>query len=717
MKKNKKQVIAYIHTHWDPEWYRSLEEFNVRLVEVMDRVLVDLKNNKMPSFYFDGQVLALLNYLKFRPNKKNLIKKLIKEKKLFIGPFFVSADSFLVSKYSLEKNLELGIKISKEFGENEFIGYLSDTFGHSKSIFEILKKFNIDHAICWRGIGDLPSDFTFNGIKTTRLVWGYYQDVLNLCLSLDKKAEIIESILDKINEKSKDILLLPLGADHMAHFNNPKDTICEINKRLKNYEIILSSPFEYIKRADYSKLKLEGEFLDNSKTYILRGVYSTRTDEKAVNSILEFELYKKAYPFNKKMGNKYENELNQAAIELLKNHAHDSIYGCSTDTVHQAVRARQKSVEETIKAVQNRLIRDFKKKYLKKETTEKIGVFNFSNYNQEGEIKVLVDKKIKEGELIQKFKSVSNDIYYDIYKNPMTEDFHWFYEYLIEVDLINKNSFKNVKIKAPVKNHIIGDDFIENKHLKLFVSENKIYVINKQNNELYKDFISIQSTKECGDSYNYAPIEYGKILKIKNSKIKKEGKIKSTLNILFEENISLNISLTNKSEFFEIEADFTNKKKNRKLQILINTNKKVKKTIVPYSEGTLERVHDENYLLFENMPSKDKEELKTNSYPMNSYVYTNGIGIMTKGLNEYEVYKNTIKITLLRSIGIISNPNNKARGVPAGPPIECTDMQGIGKHKFYLGVTFNKKEDIKRLADNFFGSMVGILGEFKSFNK
>ena len=138
MKTGKKEVIAYLHTHWDAEWYKTADEFNVRLFEVFNTVLDELKKENAPSFYFDGQVYALLNYLKFAPEKKPLIKKLIREKKLFIGPFFVSADSFLSSSGVLIKNLELGIKISKSFNEDDFIGYLSDTFGHSKSIFEIL---------------------------------------------------------------------------------------------------------------------------------------------------------------------------------------------------------------------------------------------------------------------------------------------------------------------------------------------------------------------------------------------------------------------------------------------------------------------------------------------------------------------------------------------------------------------------------------------------
>ena len=60
----KKTVYAYLHTHWDREWYRDKEDFNIRLQNVFDIVLDELSSDRAPFFYFDGQVCALLDYLK-----------------------------------------------------------------------------------------------------------------------------------------------------------------------------------------------------------------------------------------------------------------------------------------------------------------------------------------------------------------------------------------------------------------------------------------------------------------------------------------------------------------------------------------------------------------------------------------------------------------------------------------------------------------------------
>ena len=126
----KKQVIAYLHTHWDREWYREFETFRMRLLRVFDNVLELLEAHKIPCFYFDGQVSALLDYLEIRPEKEKLVRSLIKMKKLFIGPFYCLIDEFLTDRTCFEKNLEIGMKTAIDFGCTDFIGYLPDTFGH-----------------------------------------------------------------------------------------------------------------------------------------------------------------------------------------------------------------------------------------------------------------------------------------------------------------------------------------------------------------------------------------------------------------------------------------------------------------------------------------------------------------------------------------------------------------------------------------------------------
>ena len=130
----KKTVIAYVHFHWDREWYREFEIFRMRLLRAFDNVLDMLETDKLPSFYFDGQTAALLDYLEMRPEKEEQIRHFIKEKRLFIGPFYCLVDEFLTDEKCFRKNLELGLKTAKDFGCNDFVGYFADTFGQQHLI-------------------------------------------------------------------------------------------------------------------------------------------------------------------------------------------------------------------------------------------------------------------------------------------------------------------------------------------------------------------------------------------------------------------------------------------------------------------------------------------------------------------------------------------------------------------------------------------------------
>ena len=55
----KKQVCAYLHTHWDREWYRDKEDFNLRLLDVMDIVLKELKEKQAECIRLKNEIIHL----------------------------------------------------------------------------------------------------------------------------------------------------------------------------------------------------------------------------------------------------------------------------------------------------------------------------------------------------------------------------------------------------------------------------------------------------------------------------------------------------------------------------------------------------------------------------------------------------------------------------------------------------------------------------------
>lgn len=423
-----KQVIAYLHTHWDREWYREFEVFRLRLLRVFDNVLELLENNKIPSFYFDGQVSALLDYLEIHPEKESLVRKFISEKKLFIGPCYTLVDEFLTDKTAFEKNLEIGIKIAKDFGCTDFIGYLADTFGHSKNIPPVFKKFGIDKCVVWRGCGDFPSEFIFNGINTVNLVRGYFMDIFSAPMTIEQKAEWLKGNLDKIAEKSGNYLLLPIGADHLGIEPDIAEQIKQVNKLLDDYEITLSNPFEYFElvKDNFKQFEWNDELRENSKTFILQGSYSARTKLKQYNVKCTY-LLEQADKLQKKYGSKYDAIIEYAYKLLLKNQAHDGICGCSTDLVHRENITRY----EKIIQIANSIIEELRLEH------------NFKT-------PIMQSKElIPEYKVISKHFGVENSLLYDTQKIPITEDFTDIYtlKYAPSTPCDIKFEVKNGKIR------------------------------------------------------------------------------------------------------------------------------------------------------------------------------------------------------------------------------------------------------------------------------
>lgn len=632
----KKTVIAYLHTHWDREWYREFEVFRLRLLRVFDNVLNLLEQNKIPSFYFDGQVCALLDYLELRPEKEQLIRKFITEKRLFIGPCYTLVDEFLTDKTVFRKNLEIGLKISRDFGCQDFIGYLADTFGHSKNIPEIFKEFGIDKCVVWRGCGEIPADFKFCGINTVNLVRGYFMDIFSAPMTLEQKAEWLKDNLDKIAEKSGDYILLPIGADHLGVENNITEQIEKVNSLLKDYQIKLSNPFEYfdLVKKRFAQFEWNDELRDNSKTFILQGAYSARTKLKQYNVKCTY-LLEQADKVQKKYGSKYNSAIEYAYKLLLKNQAHDGICGCSTDLVHRENITRY----EKIIQIANTIIEELRLEH------------NFKT-------PIMQSKElIPEYKMLKKHFGVDNSILYDTQKIPITEDFTNIYT-------LKYAPASTCDIKFEVKNGKIKIGNIEMEFVRF---------------------------KDDGDTYNFGAIsndkgEVAEIYSFKNNVIKTS---------FFDIHVEF-------GKMINFKIEWNNKLKNHLWQVKFNFKKPVTESFSEDMNTVIHREFDPDWDMYKNLPETKGIEVKTNFAPMQRYVGTQGFGIITHGLTEYEVKQKSLRVTLLRSIGIISNPQNPSRSTPAGPPIEVLEAQQLGYNCAEFSVAFFEPENYQEYIDYVF---------------
>ena len=664
-KSAKKEVIAYIHSHWDREWYREFEIFRLRLLRVFDNVLNLLENNKIPSFYFDGQVAALLDYLELRPEKESLVKDLIAQKKLFIGPFYCLVDEYLTDGICFRKNLEFGLKIASGFGCSDFIGYLADTFGHSQNIPDILSEYGIDKAVVWRGVNqELPSEFKFNGIDTVNLVRGYYMDIFSSDIPIAEKAKLLEKNLDIIAERSSDILLLPIGADHLGVPEDILEQVDNVNAYLNNYNITVSSIFDYFNKVKFKK-KYNGELRDNSATFILPGTYSSRIKLKQLNTECSYRLdLANKIQFN--FGNNYESAIDYAYKLLLKNQAHDSICGCSTDEVHRENIVRYNKILQ----IANTIIEE-----IKQTQDENVSV-SFKYYDKHKIIKFEKNKIDDEAQVISTRIGVPSKLLYDTSKIPVTEDFQTLYTQLKEIHKTSNMS----DLKT-------DESSLSNSNIKIEIINGKINLYYK--NKCYPDFIEFVRCKDCGDTYNFAPAKKDsyEIADIRSVSILYDGNLRAAIKI-DTSFFPVIVYLDKQTKLLNFKIKWSNLLINKLWQVKFNLNRKITEVYSEDLNCLIKRKFDPMYDIRENLPKSKGKEAKTNTAPMQRFAWTNGFGVITHGLHEYEVSNKSLSITLLRSVGIISKPDNPARTTPAGPPILVPEAQQLGENSAEFSIGF-----------------------------
>ena len=103
-------------------------------------------------FTLDGQAATVDDYLEVRPEAEPLIRRLIAEGRLAIGPWQILMDEFLVSGETIVRNLEFGWARAEALGGAMPVGYLPDMFGHIAQMPQILRRAGIERAVVWRGV-------------------------------------------------------------------------------------------------------------------------------------------------------------------------------------------------------------------------------------------------------------------------------------------------------------------------------------------------------------------------------------------------------------------------------------------------------------------------------------------------------------------------------------------------------------------------------------
>ncbi|MEN8192567.1 MAG: glycoside hydrolase family 38 C-terminal domain-containing protein [Bacteroidota bacterium] len=395
-----KKVHIISNTHWDRAWVYPFNETRLLLVEFMDNLLELLETDqKFHSFLLDSQTIAVEDYLEFRPEKEDQIKKFVKEGKLIVGPWYNLPEEYIVNGESLVRNMVVGHRQAEKLGKISKIGYTPFSYGQTSQMPQIYNGFDIDTMIFYRGINTKKAEFVLEGPDGSRLLgcrfgalsrfsyyfyvyrmarfgmgrdeWWYDWDRGALPFRLNNENHSHEHYypLD-VTQEDFDLSVLPqqvkkLIDDESEHFStshiacmqgfdcsspDPKESLlAEESNKVANklgHELYLDSLENFMnemKKEVKDPEVLYGESRNPGATgkwtNLMGDVISSRTKIKRRNAQGEVALQRYAEPFSTLgwlVGGEYmKSSLDMAWKYLLQNHPHDNICGAGIDQMEK----------------------------------------------------------------------------------------------------------------------------------------------------------------------------------------------------------------------------------------------------------------------------------------------------------------------------------------------------------------------------------------------
>ena len=373
----KKKVYIISHSHWDREWYMAYEQHHMRLIELIDDLLelfeVDPSFN---SFHLDGQTIILDDYLQVRPEKRQAIQQAINEGKLRIGPFYILQDDFLISSESNVRNMLIGMEESRKWGTPVMLGYFPDTFGNMGQTPQLMKQAGISAAAFGRGVKPIGfdnqvleaenyssqySEMWWKGPDQTAifglLFANWYSNGNEI--PVEKEAALAfwkQKLADAEQYASTNHLLMMNGVDHQPVQKDISKAIHLANELFPDYEFIHSNFTDYLEAVQKDVPEdlgsVEGELTSQETDgwYTLANTASARVYLKQWNTKVQRQLENITEPLAtmayEVSGNYPHDQLDYAWKTLMQNHPHDSICGCSVDSVHREMIPRFEKADE-----------------------------------------------------------------------------------------------------------------------------------------------------------------------------------------------------------------------------------------------------------------------------------------------------------------------------------------------------------------------------------
>ncbi|ENI8449080.1 mannosylglycerate hydrolase [Listeria monocytogenes] len=711
MAKTKVHVIP--HSHWDREWYFTSSRSTIYLVKHLKEVIETLEAKDDYHFYLmDAQSSLIEDYLRYCPEDKTRLEKLITEKRLITGPWYTQTDQLVISQESIVRNLLYGTRIARDMGHSMAVGYVPDAFGQGGNMPQIYNEFGISKFLFWRGVADnrlKQTEFIWRGDDGTEMLaeqipFGYYyganipENEAELKTYLDNQIGALE---DKASTQN---VYFPNGLDQAPVRKNLPELVAKFNELDSTREYQIASPETFFAdlEKDVTDLPvIAGELTEGKHSRLHKSIFSTRADLKQANNEIENFLSNVLEPvlsISYSLGNRYpHNELAEIWKLMFENAAHDSIGGCNSDTTNRDVKHRYKLASDLATNLLDLNMRLISEKIEQKQPFQ-FTVFNPLPYEKSGVIKMTA--YIPEDNFTVEDAQGNTLLYTILEKTDLTEyvlnqhidlnpskPVYLPEKVFLATMLVNVNSLpalgydtiyfnleKEAVAQEPTQSTATK---IENEFYEIHLADNHSLTIHdKKAGRTYTNQMIFVENGDDGDSYNYSPPRKDLVISSKeavvNSVESSISSVNQTLTISFALNVPYNleerangeknnkmtiktvISLRKNEELIRFDVQVANHVLSHRLCVTFATEIASKFSTADQLFAPIKRpVRLPEMDVWE---AEEWQEAPISIEAMQSFVSlhdeSHGVAVMTEGVREYEIIGenyDTISLTLFRT--------------------------------------------------------------------
>lgn len=697
-----KIIHIFAHTHWDREWYFTTSRAKVYLMKELSDILDTLEcNEKFTSFLIDGQASLIDEYLAWRPQDEDRVRKAVASKRLMVGPWYTQCDQLIISAESVVRNLCYGITRANELGHSMNVGYVPDCFGQGGNMPQIYRAFGIKDAVIVRGVSDdmtSHTNFRWIGSDGSEVLTSQMRTGYSIAEWIPSDPVESDEFWDKVCLQDEaprfatDHVLFPVGFDQAPIRKNLPHIIADRNQRDPENIYVLDNLEDYTQAVRRTGAKFEtvrGELLSGKLRRLHRSIYSSRSDIKALNTWTQNYISNILEPLmtmSWMLGNDYPHKALETVWKLLfENSAHDSIGSCVSDSVNDDIKMRYKQIHDiavSLVELHSRLIAT------SIEGTEDRYTITFFNTLPQQRSVVAIKRLYIPGERFSILSQDGRQLKYTVLKKRDLTKYvkrqtinldpsRHFYtpETIYEADIALETGdlpafgYSQVVIKPgdTTEDELHPINALENECYRIKINEDgSLRITDKSNGFIYDHEAVLEENGDDGDSFNYSPPRKDMVIRSTSFKpcISLEGSsIIQMADIAYEMMVpadldersrglattrmpvKISVSLRKGSRVIDISVHVDNRVKSHRLCVLVDSELTTKFNYADELFGSIKRP---NYLSEEMEWYKrdQKQGIEWNEVPVaiqptqtfvSLFNDKRGTALFPQGVREYEI--------------------------------------------------------------------------------